>query len=633
MALGVLLAATLAACGWSAARVAARWTGGGWARVATGSALLGTLALLVPLACGVSGLGASPLALAGVSLTVALVAGLMAGAPGDSAAAEAARRLAAAGPGARAAAAALAAGALAVLVQALVQPEVRTDGYHLAEIVRWLHAGTPGSAELVVQEWPAGEYPLANELALTWGIGIARAFSFAALWSVAAAALLAGSVTALLRLRGLSWPLAGLGAAAVALAVFTVGALEGIATDLPSMAWLACGASLLAAPDPRDRHPGPALLALALATGTKTTAGLPGLVLLLALGWPARRRLSAGDAAAAVAAAVVALTWPVRNLVEHGSPLWPFSSLGVGDPVPYILSELQTSFLDDPAGSLRMYYDFSTGDLATALLLLGGALLVAGLDRTRAVVFPAAMALVTMAVWATSPITGPPPESVGPVAQASIRYGLPALGVAAVAVALATRAGSRARLPAIVTLVLCCAGCLYLLPERAFTGPGGAWAPLLAAGLAAVAAATLGLRVPPRAAAALALVPLAAVAIAVAAGTERYMHPEVGEGARVSRALAWLQEQPAYREGDDPVVATWRPDGRLAGPRLEHPIVLLPTSATCAQVRRSTRRAWLVVTRDRVLRAAARPAPGERCMAGRRPDYRDAFHAVYTELR
>jgi hypothetical protein len=161
-----------------------------------------------------------------------------------------------------------------------------------------------------------------------------------------------------------------------------------------------------------------------------------------------------------------------------------------------------------------------------------------------------------------------------------LRYALPALLVAVAALALASRPGVRGATLTQAALLLCAAGCLYLLPLRAFASLGAFWLTML-------------------------------------------------ESAGV---LGWLEAQPAYRDGTAPVVTTWRPDGRLAGPRLRHAVRLMPHRATCAMITASVQRAWVIVRRDAALPAWAVPARGEACFAGHRPVYDDLLYAIYTQL-
>jgi hypothetical protein len=627
-----LLAATLWISGWGALRVAARWSAGALARACVTATLLGALAALVPLLCGLTGLGTRPVALAGLSVILAAAAGLAAGPPREALAPQATRALAAATRAQRTLAGAVA-GALAGLLAALLHsPGVRTDGYHLTEVVRWLHEGRPGTSELVVHEWPAGDYPLTNELVLTWATGIARSFAPTSLLTVAFTVLLGLAIATLLRNRGAPFGIVALGTAALLLAAATTGTLESVGTDLPSLAWLACCAALLSPRDRSERDLGPALLAAGLAAGTKSTTALFAAALLLAACRPWRLRVPRPPAAAAaLAAAALCLPWPVRNLLEHGSPLWPFSSPGFGDPVPFVLDRLQTSFLDRPLASLEMYLRYSTGDVATTGLLLAGALLAAGLSRRPDVRFAAALGLLGALVWAASPITGPPePPAVESMTQASLRYALPATLTAGIAIAIAAAGTGRGALLARAVLALCCLGCLYLLPFRVFPSGAHAWAALAAAVAGGVAGRTWGVRAPPPAAAALALATL--VILACPWTGPRYLSPTVGYGLTYRGVFRWLDEQPRFREGRAPVFADWLPDGRLSGARLEHDVILLATAAPCAEIREAADTGWLVVLRSEHVAPYMRPAPGERCLTDRAPAYRDAFRAVYTRL-
>jgi hypothetical protein len=572
--------------------------------------LLATMAVLVPLACGLLGLGASAWALAAATLAVAAAAGFAAGPAAPP-------RYAGASPSLAACAAA--GMGVAFALRSLFDATVRTDGFHLAEVVRWLHEGHPGTVELVRHEWPAGAYPLANELILTWGAGIARSFAPVALWTAAATALLAGATFHGLRERRVDARVAALAAAAVTLLTAALARLEGAGTDLPAVAWLACALALVAHPDSRHRLPGPALLAAALAIGTKTNMAALAVVALAAALWGTGWRPRRFELVALGAGAVVALAWPARNLLLHGSPLWPFSGLGPGDPVPYVLSEMQTSFAADPGAVLEQYAERPADALRTALPLAGALLLgaVAGLRDAR---FAAGLTLFGVVTWAVSPLSGILYSGDDEILL--IWYVLPAVLMACAALALAARGSPIARMGAPAVLALSALACLPELGRDTAFPSHAAAAVTLAGGAAAGALAGLGMR-PPRirgwSAGALAVVALAA---ATAWSAPRYGDDD---GTPAGPLLAWLAE----REGDAPVLANWAPDGRYAGPELERRVGLLPLGMSCEQARATAREAWVVIVRRERVPAYSRIGPDERCFAGVRPAFDDAAFLVF----
>jgi len=103
--------------------------------------------------------------------------------------------------------------------------------------------------------------------------------------------------------------------------------LNEVLTDLPVLAWATATAALCAGVPRR-----PALLPIAfvgagLAIGTKTTPIVPVAVALVAavvVVRPRLRQMSRWLALSALAAFVVGGIWYLRNLVDHGSPFWPF---------------------------------------------------------------------------------------------------------------------------------------------------------------------------------------------------------------------------------------------------------------------------------------------------------------------
>jgi hypothetical protein len=70
---------------------------------------------------------------------------------------------------------------------------------------------------------------------------------------------------------------------------------------------------------------------------------------------------------------------------------------------------------------------------------------------------------------------------------------------------------------------------------------------------------------------------------------------------------------------------------QLAGDRLSNRLELIPARETCANVRALARRSVLVVSDPAFLRGLLGIAPygAHRCVAGRRPAYRDEAFRVY----
>ena len=157
---------------------------------------------------------------------------------------------------------------------------------------------------------------------------------------------------------------------------------------------------------------------------------------LAAIGWPL--------GAAVLAAGVAGGTWYVRNLIEHGSPLWPFVAAPGGDPVPQgvqlvshtMLERLQVTLLDHLG-------PYVTGVSGSTVLLVGGVLVPVLTLRRRPLLAAAAAALGALA-WANAPVTGRPDLPVlFPATATSVRYLLPVFAAGALGLALAASDGPR----------------------------------------------------------------------------------------------------------------------------------------------------------------------------------------------
>jgi hypothetical protein len=469
--------------------------------------------------------------------------------------------------------------------------------YHLPESVMWVQQGTPGSVELITYEFPQGNYPVTNELLVSWMTAIGRSFAPALIWTPLMAGLLALSTWTLLPRR--RWR------AIVALLFVPVAATQllGPHTDLPAVAWLAAAAALT--PPPL------ALLAAALAVGTKTTvAPLAILVVILKLKKPLPWKPLA---AAAVAGLAVGGTWYLRNWIDHGSPLWPFVKTPGGDPLPPFLARFDDAFLDDPAGTLRdrtsIYFDLLGG----GIVVLGAALLAPLLDRRRQVLIAAGAALLAAFAWANAPFTGVPDDPVFDLSLTTTRYLLPAIAAATAALAFA-----RSR---IAGLALAAAAVISL--DRAlalpFPGiPGAGW--LLAGALGGVVLVPLARRVP------LTLMAIVAViALTVIANGFGRRHGGVGRLAS-SGVISWMTTQKAFTDGDAPVAFAPQMLGVLAGDHLEHDIAMIPAAEPCP--RTLARRGWIVVGTFPLPEKRA-PFNAVDCLSAERPAYADASFRVY----
>jgi hypothetical protein len=355
---------------------------------------------------------------------------------------------------------------------------------------------------------------------------------------------------------------------------------------------------------------------------------------------------------------VVGGIWYARNLVDHGSPLWPFSEAPWGDPRPRLLALVDTSFLERPVatldGRLGEYTSRLGGGwlmlLAAPLAMIFGAL-SARLERPlrRSLVVAGGLTLVGMLIWSTTGATGLqraeellPGASGWPIS--AIRYMLPVVGVAVLGVAIATRAPRPAGLAATALLAVGLAwsvvadarlGAPYTPPiGTLLVGAGGG---VLAIG--ALTAATRWLR-PVRGRR---LVPAGALAVLAAVGVGCLLTP-AGNGfierhVQVSKStspapgvIAWFLDQPGFGEGEGTIgFASRAVLGPLAGDHFTHRLDLIPRKAPCGEVRRVADRIPVLLIDptwfDGIL-GVLHYSTG-RCLARRPPAYEEGAYFVY----
>ncbi len=363
----------------------------------------GALAVLWALALGLAELGASSVALGLSAAATWLAVRALLPAPEVALADEAAAWWEGLPRAARAAAGAAAALVAAQALFLLRNPQLGTDAviYHLADVVAWVGNGRPGSAVDLFYALPVGNYPQAFEALSTWVAGLSDSFPIPALLGLGMFVLLATSGWLGLRTLGADRLLAGFGVAAVCSAPLVMEATRTSGTDLPALAWLAAAAALVASSARRPALLAPALIAAALGIGTKTTVA-PLAVVVIAVGfWQQRRGLGAHRGqllVAGAAAAVVGGAWYVRNLITHGSPLWPLIELPGSDPAPELVKKLEPSLLDRPDETLTGNLDEYFRRLAGYLLLLGAACVAPLLARRRVVDQPVIFCTLVLGV-------------------------------------------------------------------------------------------------------------------------------------------------------------------------------------------------------------------------------------------
>jgi hypothetical protein len=141
-------------------------------------------AVLEALCLGVFKLGANPIALpVAAAATYLGVRAIPARKPSTRELAAAAyRRLSV---GQTAGAGALVAVAVLLIAWPLRYPVLGFDGalYHLPEIAAWVKSGQPGSIVSVSYLLPFSNYPVTNEVALTWAAGISHSLVPVLLWT------------------------------------------------------------------------------------------------------------------------------------------------------------------------------------------------------------------------------------------------------------------------------------------------------------------------------------------------------------------------------------------------------------------------------------------------------------------
>ena len=611
-----LLVLGVTALGAAAMRVASLAAADGLERAVAAAPLFVASAVVEALALGTVGLAGSGLALAGAAvLTWALVTRVT-----PRPATPILPDLAAG---------AVAAGLLAGwLVWALRFPYLGLDGstYHLSTVAEWVRQGTTGHSLDVYVRVPVGSYPLTWEASLAWAVGLAHSFAPVAMWSAGTVGLLAGA--GWLGLRTLAVPRAIAALAILALALVPV-ALRGLVhaeTDMPAVAWLVTAAALTAGARDRPKLLPIALVAAALAIGTKTTT-VPLTAIVVAIGlWQARaalRELAFPFTAAVALGLAAGGVWYLRNLIAHGSPGWPFVSTSWGDPVPPLFDRVNFSLLDRPGATLEGQWATYRVALSGGIVLVAGGLLAPLWARRRGVIAAAAATLLATLAWASAPFTG---AGAAPFLQVNtLRYAIPAMAAGAVALTLSARTGRRARRWVVLILIGAIGWSLKAYLDDTYLPAEGT---LALAALAGAAAAFAAGRRRPRLFATAGLAALFALA---ALGGRHYVERHALAHDFDSAVVKWFTENPSWRAGRAPIAFSPTTIGPLAGDRLRHPLSIVPADEPCRLVTARLRRSWIVVRGvDRNLFGTL---AAERCLANTKPVFSDGIHRVYGPSR
>jgi hypothetical protein len=549
------------------------------------------------------------------------------------------------GPAGRALVGALAGVLVAQTAFLLRFPAIGEDGltYHLADVAGWVQNGRPGSVIDYFDDLPTGSYPITNEVLLSWPVGISRGLVPITLWPVASLAMLCVAGWRGLRLLELPAWIAALAVTALVASPLVIPQAAGPFTDLPATAWLVVAAALCAGVRSHPALLAPAIVAAGLAVGTKTTALAPVVAALAVAAFVARRDLRslAGPLAlAALVALLVGGTWFVRNLIVHGSPLWPLVATPFGDPVPPVLGEVDGRLIAD-LGSLG---ERGEAYLATGgtIVLLAGAALAPLLARRREVALASAIAMLCVLIWASAPYTGFPRGPLfDSLAVGATRYLIPGLVAATLALALA----ARRRGPGAAIAVLLLAGAVVWNLERdlALGFPYLPSARFLLAGLVAGAAvgglagALARPSPPPRWA-----LPVAAAAASalLALPASGYVDRHMRVGQFAFDYGRWIADRESYADTERAISWVGAVNAALAGDHLRHPVRLLPRRESCTRLLERVGEEWVVVPLDPVEAAVeVPPASGrrleriQRCLAATQPVYVGAAHAVYGPPR
>ena len=562
----------------------------------------------------------------------------------------------------RATAAVLVGAAIGWIAWQLRYPSIGFDSslYHYAQVAGWIDNGRPGSILDLSYDLPYGNYPLTDEIALSWLAGIARSFAPLVLWNPAMLLLLGVASWVTLRNLEVSRAAAMVAVAAIVTLPLCIHQLSEPQTDLPAFAWLACVAALSTGAGRTPMLLAPAIVAAGLAVGTKTT---PAVLVAASLGvgvYLARGRLRPVASwlllAFALAFAVGGI-WYARNLIQHGSPLWPFASAPWGDPRPPFLELVDTKLVERLSATLQGRWSMYAGQLAGGVLLLGGALLVllrsaVGQGLTRplrsGLLTAGAVTVLALLIWSTAPGTGLPTASglLAPESwpSSTVRYLLPALGAATVAVALATRVGGITGLLATLFLAVSVGWNLVKDAQLGLPYVPSARTVILGAALglfllmiSVVASRGVMRHKRPRRLVPGAVVVVLAllVGVALAPAGEGFVerHASVtGSTALGSSVAAWLATRPEFdRDGLTIAFASRGLQAPLAGDHFSNRLELIPADEPCESVRALARQSVVVVSDPEFLRGllGIRSYRAQRCLARRQPAYQDQAFRVY----
>ena len=659
----VLLAIAVLGLGDAALRLASLVAPAGLERLLTAVVFAVAAAVLQALGLGLVSLGGDTYALAVATGAIWLAAYALLPRPGVSPFGELSSWWAALARLERLFAWAVAGAFAATVAWLLRHPAIGFDGsmYHYPEVAGWIINGKPGSVLYVHYDLPFGNYPLTDEVALTWLTGIARSWVPLYLWNPSMLVLLA--VATWVTLRNLEVPRsAGLLATAGIVAYpAMIHQLNEPHNDLPMLAWVACTAALCTGARRRPALLIPGIVAAGLALGTKPTPVVVVVITLAGGFLLARARLRPllpWLGLATAAAVAIGGVWYLRNFVDHGSPVWPFAESSWGDPRPEFLHLVKTRFIDRPGATLDGRLGDYTAELGGAWLMLAGTLLALvgalisrGLPSgvRRCLIFVGVGSVLAFGFWSLAPGTGLPTAPLlfeprgWPIS--TLRYLLPTMFAATVMVALAARVRGVWRVLALALLavglgwsIVADARLGFPITPAARVPIGGAIAGLAVGVLLPPVWARLrGLASPGRRIRGTVVLVGAAVLVGVVMAPVSNGMVERHAGVRDSTALgrdvvAWFERQDGLDGGNQRIAFIGRSlEGPLAGDHFTHPLQLVPRTASCDRVREITDRSYTIVSPPNFLVrfVGILPYHIDRCMAGRKPVFRSPPFTVY----
>lgn len=636
----VLCVVAVLALGAGGLRVASLVAPRGLERVIAAAALAFATAVVEALVLGLAGLSGSSVALSAAAVATWLVARALVHEPELRPLDELLGWWAAL-PLARRAVAGALVGVWAVCqVWLLRHPTIGFDSvlYHLSEAVVWAGSGHAGARETLIRTLPVTSYPITEEVFASWSMGLGRSFVPVSFIVPAQIVLLGLSASCGLRhLRVGALPRA-LGTAAIVCVPAVIGwQSNGALTDPSSLAWLVACAALCAAARERPVLLAPALVAGGLAVGTKTTTAVLTVAVLAAAGWALRAELRALWRPLALAGALAVGAggvWYLRNLFDHGSPLWPFVAAPWGDPLPPAMGTINESFAQHPRETVEVVGHYYTSRfLGGIVLLAAGAMAPLLAWRRRAVWVASAATVVSFVIWARAPFTGVPPQAVRipEGVFSTTRYLAPAIAAAVLALALAgSGRGWRSRL---AQLALAVGIAIEVVQTFRLGWPAvpSAATPLAGALAGAVLAAVLTVatrrRARDRAPAALrfALVAGALAAGALLAATANgYLRRHVESRIFANRVTGWMAHRP---EDSRPVWSEPILLATLTSDHLRRRLRPIPHGEDCADVRRHARRGYVMIFIGPLPQAVGPRL--SHCIA-RPPAYADDAYLIWT---